>query len=450
MSTDEEGQRPKLPRFRAWVRRIVAFAVWIVFVRYLRGIQPLPYPGLPFTIGIVLLIVVASLYAFQSLWTFLPYVIAFPFWAPVYLLGSLVALLRVPVMGLSARLGRFYRSPIAAFLHIPLVFALEALIYSSRTRAYLAGALIVLLLTTLDMVILTFFMSPSLLIARRILRFVRSYVSKGHLEATIYHRRFRAWPDADTFEKAKDQAEFSFKAAGWMERFTTTLLSPRAVVTSFLMLLLITFSLVALNFGFMYFAGSKLDTHFFGCTTTTPDIIDSTFFSLTYITTAGGSRLCAGTLLAKALVAIELFCGLALLSVAGIGFATLHSTDVEGTREELSAILLEAYERLRQIMSTLFDALRLAAAGKLPHEDVIKAEARESKNKEETVWAEQVRKAAKALPEDEISKAAAEMMHALDDQSGAVQSGAVEKAVQQPETESRPVRGRQSKRRSRR
>jgi len=444
LSTDAEDPRPKLPRFRAWVRRIVALAVWIVFVRYLRGLPPLPHPDLPLTIGAALLTVVASLYAFQSLWTFLPYVIAFPLWAPVYSLGSLVALLRVPVMGLSARLGRFYRSPIAAFLHIPLVLALEALIYSSRTRAYLTSALVVLLLATLDMVILTFFMSPSLLIARRILRLVRRYVDKGHLEATIYHRRFRAWPDPDTFEKAKDQAEFMFKAAGWIEKSTDTLLSPRAVVTSFLILLLITFFFVSLNFGFIYLAGTKLEAHFFGCTTTTPDIVDSTFFSLTYITTAGGSGLCAGTTLAKALVAIELFCGLTLLSVAGIGFATLHSTDVEGTREELSTILREAFERLRQIMTTLVEALRLAAAGKLPHEDAIKAEARESKKEEETVWAEQVRKAAKALPEDEISKAAAEMMGAFDDQSDTAEKAA------QPVVEARPVLGRRNKRRSKR
>ncbi|HYG61897.1 MAG TPA: hypothetical protein VEL74_04910 [Thermoanaerobaculia bacterium] len=420
MSTDNEGKTTRLDRFRSWLRLLVALGLWAAFARFLAGLSPLPAPTPFLTVAAVLLTLALSLVAFNSLLHFIAYMVTFPVWAPIYLIGSVVARLRVPVIGLGARLGRFYRSPLAAFLHIPVAILLEVVIYDSNKPAYLTVSLGVLLFVTFDMILITFFISPSILVARRILRIARRYIEQGNMEEAVFDRKFRAWPDSAASTKARNQLEFFMTAEGWLRRSGDTLLSLRSVVTSFLILLLGTFFFVAMSFGFIFLAGWKLDPAFFGCTAATPGVVDSAFFSLTTITTAGGSVLCPGTVLAKSLVAIELFCGLLLLSFAGIGFSTLHATDVEGTRTEFAALRREALERMVQVAKTLHLAVRLAQEKRLPDDEAARSEARSSGRTQVEVWSEWVAQAAKDLPNlpDESSAATAEFERWLAEEAG--------------------------------
>ncbi|MEO6195776.1 MAG: hypothetical protein ABIS20_22380 [Thermoanaerobaculia bacterium] len=179
-----------------------------------------------------------------------------------------------------------------------------------------------------------------------------------------------------------------------MSVFTQRLTSRRAVVLSFLIQLIVALLVVACNFGFVYYAAARLDTHFFGCTNQAVTFAQSSFFSFTTITTAGGSALCVSTPTAMALVVAEIFCGLLLLSVAGLGFTTLYPTDTRAIRQELATVLAHCDKEIAGLGRILTLAEGLAALGKIPSHDLVVKRAGGGKTLSEA-WAELIEEASK-------------------------------------------------------
>jgi hypothetical protein len=381
-----------------WLRRTIALGFWVCLAEVLRSPLHLSDAGNLYLLVPVAIFITISPFAFDSIWLSLIYIITFPAWSPIYLIVYLMRLSKHQRLRARQKLSVFYRSPIATALHSAAAAGLGFAIYHSTSPTLLRVSLGAMLIVTLDMVALTLFMPPSLLTARAILRTLRKYLRGTYMESYIFTEELRIEPWQTM--TANLRIGRLFWMAGSLKRIIASLLSSRAVVRSFLLLLFFTFLNVAINFGVIYLAGSKIDKHFLGCSTSTPGIIDSTFFSLTYITTAGGSGLCANSASAKILVSMELVCGLALLSIAGIGFASLHLADLESARDETSDLMHDIRDKLFRASKVVSFGEILSANHRQPKNEDIEMKAKESEREAAQVWIESVLQAAKDLPKE--------------------------------------------------
>lgn len=383
---------------RAWLRRFAALLLWLALLQStleLPGLPPLPTSWL---IAVLLVSLLFSLYGFSRIWSAVPYLVTFPLWLPFYLLAKLLGLLKFPWRALrhiSGRLSRIYRSPLTAVVNVFLVLVLGFAIPFLSPPEPLRIAVFLLLVSTTNMVILTLFMSPSLLLSQRVVNLIRRVGTRERLIGTVVNRRLRNWPDEEELEEARSRLELVVRGKDWLRGFVERLLTPRAVVISFLGQLLVTFAVVTLSFGFIYYGAARVDSEFFGCSDEAPGVGDAVFFSLAVITTSEGADLCPGLPSSKLLIASELLCGILLLSVAGLGFSTLYDSDLGGTREDLSMVITQCETEIDYLTSLLAHAKKAAAQGKIPDGKLVARAANASGKTPSEAWGDIIMKIAK-------------------------------------------------------
>ena len=387
-STAPGGTRESL---RAWLRRLAALLLWGTLLHgtlKLPGIPPLPTFWL---IAILFVSFICALYGFSRIWSAVPYLVTFPVWLPFYLLAKLLGLLKFPWRALrqiSRRLSRVYRSPLTAVVHVFFVLVLGLSIPFLPSPEQLRIALLLLLFATTSMVILTLFMSPSLLLSQQLVNLMRRIGTRDRLIGTVVNRRLRNWPDDEELEEARSRLDLVVRGKDWSRGFVERLLTPRAVVISFLGQLLATFAVVTLSFGFIYYAAARIDNDFLGCSDEAVGVGDAIFFSLAVITTSEGAGFCPGLPSSKLLIAVELLCGILLLSVAGLGFSTLHTSDVGSTREDLAAAITQCEKEIVYLSSLLIHAKKAAAQGKIPDSKIVARAANVSGKTLSEAWAD--------------------------------------------------------------
>ena len=324
------------------------------------------------------MVIVLALASFETLLGAIGYVATFPVWAPLGFIASATAAafraLKAPwrtILLIAPRVGKFYRSPWIALAHVGFAAALDLAVHVTASPVKLQFFMLALLGVTLNTVLLTFFVPPSLQLSQTLLLLVRRFAVRKRLLGSLVSRRLRIWPDAEELEKARGFLDLLARGRDWLNVFTQRLTSRRAVVLSFLIQLIVVLLIVAVNFGFLYYAAARLDTHFFGCTNQVVTFAQASFFSFSTITTAGGSMLCANTPAAMALVVAEIFCGLLLLSVAGLGFTTLYPTDTRAIRQELATVLAHLDKEIADLGTILELAEGLVALGRIPSHDLV-------------------------------------------------------------------------------
>jgi len=388
-------------RRRIWLRRLTALLFWGTLVALFVDLPLLPPPTTRGLITLALLLIVLAFASFESLLGALGYVATFPIWGPLGLVGGAISgafrVLKAPwrtVLLIAPRVSRFYRSPWIAMAHVGLAAALDFAIYVTDSPVKLRFFALTLLVVTLNTVLLTFFVPPSLQVSQTLLLFVRRHAVRKRLLGSMVSRRLRIWPDPEEVEKAKGFLDLLGRGRDWLNVFTQRLTSRRAVVLSFLIQLIVALLVVAANFGFIYYAAARLDARFFGCTTQAVTLAQASFFSFTTITTAGGSPLCANTAATMGLSVAEIFCGLLLLSVAGLGFTTLYPTDTRAIRRDLAAVLAQCDKEIADLAAILALAEGLAAMGKIPSHDLVVARASGDKTLSEA-WAELIEEISK-------------------------------------------------------
>lgn len=380
---------------RAWLRRLAALLLWGALLH-----TTLEFPGISrlptlWLIAILFVSFLCALYGFSRIWSAVPYLVTFPIWLPFYLLARLLGLLKFPWRALrqvSRRLSRIYRSPLTAVVHVLVVLVLGLSIPFLPSPEQLRIALLLLLLATINMVVLTLFMSPSLLLSQQVVNLIGRVGTRDRLIGTVVNRRLRNWPDHEELKEAHSRLDMVVRGKDWVKGFVERLLSPRAVVISFLGQLLVTFAVVTLSFGLIYYAAARIESDFFGCSDGALGVGDAVFFSLAVITTSEGSGLCPGLPSSKLLIATELLCGILLLSVAGLGFSTLYVSDVGGTREDLAKAIAQCEREIDYLNSVLVRAKKAAAQGKIPDDGAVARAANASGKTLSWAWAEMIMK----------------------------------------------------------
>lgn len=263
----------KLSRRRIWLRRLTASLFWGALVALIVDVPLLPPPTTLGLIAVGLVAIVLAFASFESLLGAIGYIATFPVWAPLgFVAGGTATAFRAlkapwrTILLIAPRIGRFYRSPWTALAHVGFAAALDLAVYVTASPVKLRFFMLALLVVTLNTVLLTFFMPPSLQMSQTLLLLVRRYAVRKRLLGSLVSRRLRIWPDAEELEKARGLLDLLVQGRDWLSVFTQRLTSRRAVVLSFLIQLIVVLLVVACNFGFVYYGAAKLDTHFFGCT----------------------------------------------------------------------------------------------------------------------------------------------------------------------------------------
>jgi hypothetical protein len=332
---------------KKWSVRAYATLAWTFAYKWMFGSLPLPtatgklneaISSLGPTLALSLLGIAFCIAAVRGpigfIWTAL-YTLFFPFLVPLLLLKFILGIFWPPIRLLARAFESVSRKRRWLWLSALQVAAIPYLCFLIifGLRPWVIQAALFLLLGCTALLIVAMFawaLAPVRIVLGVGDRAIRWGVRRL---GDIY---FQHIPKIGHFtEKIDSQIASSVALAGTirtrLESFAAFLLRPATAVLAFLIAFMSLFLVVVVSFGFQYLAIARLDSQAFSGVSA-PSAWDTVFFSVTTMATVGVSDLRATTVSSQILVSVELFFGLAVVSLLALSFSTLHSADLQAAR----------------------------------------------------------------------------------------------------------------------
>jgi hypothetical protein len=148
-------------------------------------------------------------------------------------------------------------------------------------------------------------------------------------------------------------------------RLIDLLLTPKAVVSSYLFLTMAVFLVLVSGFSVDYLAAWKLDKAAFSSGSPVACELWSTwFFSITTITTSGISPLAPQSRVVQALASLELLSGVLVVTILISAFSLTKDTDLKARRAEWHDAQVGLRARLANILNRLAEVEREHQGGR--------------------------------------------------------------------------------------